>query len=122
LQNFQHTVAVNEFAAASVCFENRKDDVLFARAGEIFQAHFRGDFHQFGYRLEFECRQIHRLARCGQFRGGNYSDVIAVRKFFLRQLVVLVPRTAIAVVIAAMLPTAAAFIAAAAALIARLIA
>jgi hypothetical protein len=86
--------------------EDGEDDVLLARARKVLQAHLLRHFHQLRNGLELQLRQVHRLARSGQFGRRNNAYVIGI-EIVLRQLVVLllaVIAAAIAVVVAAIGP------------------
>src|SRR5690606_27885133 len=60
LENLQHAVAGDLFAAFRVLLEQGEDDVLLARTGHVFQTSLVGHVQQFGNRLLLEFGQIHR--------------------------------------------------------------
>ena len=61
LEDFQHTITGDFFATFGVLFQQRKDHVLLARTGHVFQAHLLSHFQQFDNRFLLEFGQIHRL-------------------------------------------------------------
>src|SRR5262245_27569027 len=65
--------------------ENFKDDVLFARTGHVVHAQTLRHLNQLADGFELERGEIHRLARRGQFGGGNNTYIIVIEKIVLRQ-------------------------------------
>src|SRR5690606_12300569 len=46
LQNFQHTITVNIFAAFGMVFQNGEDDVLFTGAADVLEVHLLGNIQE----------------------------------------------------------------------------
>ena len=65
MQNLQHAIAVDVLAALGVAFQDRKDNVLLARAGEVVQADAGRDVDQFLRRFALEIGKIHGLTTRG---------------------------------------------------------
>ena len=76
LKNLEDTVAPNIFSALGVPLEQCKNDVLLARAGHIFNAHFPGHINQFLRRLVFQVGQAHRV-RAGYIGIASWTTLSA---------------------------------------------
>ena len=83
LQDLEHAVAVDVLAVARVRLEDREDDVLLARAGEVLQSHRLGQLHQLVDRLGLQLGEIHRAARLRQLRGADDFRVVSVERLRL---------------------------------------
>src|SRR5690606_22641526 len=60
LQNFQHTITVNIFAAFGMVFQNGEDDVLFTGAADVHEVHLLGNIQELRNGLKFQIRKIHK--------------------------------------------------------------
>ncbi|MNH19638.1 hypothetical protein D3C79_793800 [compost metagenome] len=60
LENLQHAVTRDLFAAFRVLLQQGENHVLFARTGHVFDAHLFGHFQQIGNRLLLEFSQVHK--------------------------------------------------------------
>src|SRR4029453_13352056 len=90
---------VDVLTTARVRLEDREDDVLLARAGQVLQAHLRRNLDQLGHGFELELRQVHRLTRRGQLRWGDDAYVVGV-EVVDGQIVVHLPMIAAAIAVA----------------------
>ena len=78
LQDLEHAVAVDVLAIARVRLQDRENDVLLARAGEVLEPHGLGQLHQLMDGLGLELRQVHRAARLRQLRRAYDLGVVGV--------------------------------------------
>ncbi len=106
LQDLEHAVAVDVLAAAGMRLEDREDDVLLARAGDVLQVHRGREVHQRRDRLGLQLGQVHRAARGRQLGGRDdvqpfaVGEVIVLVVVLLLLVVVVLPRTAVGIVAA----------------------
>src|SRR6516162_4897663 len=78
LQDLEHAVAVDVLAVPGVRLEDRENDVLLARAGQVLEPHGLGHLHQLVDGLGLELREIHGAARLRQLGGTDDLGVVGV--------------------------------------------
>src|SRR6185312_8530552 len=78
LQDLEHPVAVDVLAVARVRLEDRENDVLLARAGQVLQAHGLGELDELVDRFGFQLGEIHRAARLGELCRTDDLRVVGV--------------------------------------------
>ena len=121
LQDLEHAVAVDVLAVARVRLEDREDDVLLARAGEVLEAHRLGELHQLVNRLDFSSVRFIELTRLRQLCRAYDLGVVGVERLRVMHHVIGASAT-VAVAVAAVAVTIAvarAFVGAVAALVAE---
>jgi hypothetical protein len=96
LQDLEHAVPVDAFAVAGVRLEDREDDVLLARAGQVFEAHRLGELEQLRNRLVLQRAQVHRLAAGFELGRADDVEIVAFHHEIVRRQFVL-PRATISV-------------------------
>ena len=101
LQDLEHAFAEDALAVLGVRFQDREDDVLFARAGEILDAHRLAELHERRDRARLQLGEIHRILGLLELRGRNDVELFVVRKLFAHRAIAATSALTLAVVIVA---------------------
>jgi hypothetical protein len=109
LQDLEHALAEDVFAVLRVRLENRKDDVLFAGPGEVFEPHGLGELHERGGWPRLELGEIHCVLRRLELRGRYDVELLVVRKLLAHRPAATATVAAIALTVAVPLVRAAVF-------------
>ncbi len=100
LQDLQDAVAVDILAVAGMRLQDREDDVLLARPGQVLQPHGLGELDQLVDRPGLQLGEIHRAARLGQLGWTDDLRVVGVERLRLvHHLVGTSPAVAVAVTV-----------------------
>src|SRR5690606_13402763 len=86
LQNLENAFAEDVLAVLLVRLEDREDDVLLARPGEVLEPHGIAELDEIGRRPRLELGEIHRVLRQLELSSGNHVDLLIVWEVFPHRL------------------------------------
>src|SRR5262249_35941071 len=99
LQDLEHTFAEDVLAVLRMRLQDREDDVLLARAGEILDSHPFAERDERRDRARLQLREIHRVLGLRELRSRYDVELFVVRELLAHRAIAAAAAFAFAVVV-----------------------